>query len=461
MYHPSSIPSPFVPPGRAVAPRSRPIAIPRSADDGQQGDSDIEDINEQSEDVLILDDSDVDPVVADAIRLGVRVALPQETSSSTRSIPSRLLRAPYLGAIRPTFDELDSINLNTNDSRIMLPPPAASTDNSEQAHVEAIAYGSLRDSHNRGRFLDGPCTYRDPITGDIRRLAHRAGYRDQSSKRDSNSDPVPSSLPNYALSIADRIQLSRRLQQQSHLEQLDSAMAISGESNSRETSDAAASTSNQPTPTTSSLSLILQQSTPTMNNTSHPPYQPPAVMEPLDLPSSRWSTMKESQNNLGRTPTFYDHELRQSSHSEVLSTSLTGLEILQHQRQERLSFQQQMLSEPREMPGSGLASSDSAVTRTPTSLYLGGRSPPSTTSAFQPLARTLSEPGQSGIGTTLVDGRPLVRPVPGRPSAALTPSDLPPLQNLVIAPNDDEQSRQRTSSLENPDTVGAFDMDLE
>jgi len=38
-----------------------------------------------------------------------------------------------------------------------------------------VSYGSLRDSHERGRFLDGPSSYREP-TGKIRQLDHRLRY---------------------------------------------------------------------------------------------------------------------------------------------------------------------------------------------------------------------------------------------------------------------------------------------
>lgn len=116
--------------------RSRPIAIRRSS---REFSADASDENEEDDDGVI-------DVERDAIRIGAR------------SLPSRLLlRAPFLGSVPSS-----SIRLSSNE---MLPPAAAS----EQTTDTTTSYGSLRESNMRGRFWDGPSSYRDGRTGNIHR----------------------------------------------------------------------------------------------------------------------------------------------------------------------------------------------------------------------------------------------------------------------------------------------------
>jgi hypothetical protein len=113
------------------------------------------------------------------------------------SLPSRLLRAPFLGSI-PTSDEYLR-------QRNLMPPPMRLSDNDDDVADEAdpivknsarwgLSYGSLRESHSQGRFLEAPLSLLD----DRRRTGTSNG----------GNIPVQSGL-----SIGERIQQQRKLQQ--------------------------------------------------------------------------------------------------------------------------------------------------------------------------------------------------------------------------------------------------------
>mmetsp|Transcript_8881 Transcript_8881/g.25600 ORF Transcript_8881/g.25600 Transcript_8881/m.25600 type:complete len:666 (+) Transcript_8881:333-2330(+) len=220
--------------------RSTPIAIVRNRDDDSDeasGDS----IHSDSDD----DGSSVD-VERDALRIRRRYQkkLGAQAASELSASPSAsantntnlwgqskslntntnngMLRAPYLGSMRQTEDYVAHHDM---------PPMSLSSDaftqyqgqrqsggemNDDDDHnhnhihhsgqaLEAVgetgangaAYGSLRESHQQGRFLDGPASYRDPASGQIRQLQSRAQF-------------IHGSLPN-TISLRDRIQQSTKL----------------------------------------------------------------------------------------------------------------------------------------------------------------------------------------------------------------------------------------------------------
>ena len=150
------------------AARSSPIAIRRN-DTESSHQSDTSDDEGEGDDF----------VERDAIRLG-----------NATSLPSRLLRAPFLGSVPTNEDNISYHN--------MLPPSSINTEQSDTT----TSYGSLRDSHLRGRFLDGPSSYRDKRTGNVRRIQHRVRFRDNATTTD-----------NTMMSIGERIQQSTRQQQ--------------------------------------------------------------------------------------------------------------------------------------------------------------------------------------------------------------------------------------------------------
>jgi hypothetical protein len=135
--------------------RSNPIAIlrPPQADE----------MTAETDD----EDSVVD-VELDAIRLqrkyGAKVvAATYQTRASEPMISRSMLRAPYFGS------------LSRSENYLSLPPMTLS-DAYDEPPADVGSYGSLRDSHQKGRFLDGPASYRDTRTGQLRSLNPRVRY---------------------------------------------------------------------------------------------------------------------------------------------------------------------------------------------------------------------------------------------------------------------------------------------
>jgi hypothetical protein len=242
--------------------RSSPIAIVRNPED-QKRHIDTSD-----------DDDSTTDMEFDTLSISARTRSP-----SSSLPPSLLLRAPQLGSIQ-----------TVNESWIdrypaMLPPavqlsehPLGATPHTHSLTSDrgtAMSYGSLRDSHQRGRFLDGPSSYRDRQTGDIRRVQNRVRFQD--------TGKLASSMPT-SLSIGERIMMSRQLQ---------------------------VSRIKQKEPSTSSLSALLEASD-------------VVELEPDPLPNLQSATVDATV----RTSTLYDVDSETRLPSHMLSTSLTGLEVL-------------------------------------------------------------------------------------------------------------------------------------
>lgn len=230
-------------------------------------------------------------VERDAMRLGI-------LGTVSHSLPSRLLRAPLLGSV-PTNEDYMSFR---NISAVSLPPPMALSEEPSMSGVlleEKTSYGSLRESNQRGRFLDGPSSYRDSRTGDIRRLEQRVRFQ----------PPPAAAAKDGALSIRDRMRKSR--EQQQHRQ-----------SNPKSSMQKPKST----------LAAIFDKETSSEGNGDNP--KSPAL------------TNLDSSNVLQTTP-FYENPIP-ALPMGALSTSLTGLEMLQ--RGLRLGSDQDSYQSADELP---------------------------------------------------------------------------------------------------------------
>lgn len=247
--------------------RSNPIAIVRNSPYSDSSDGELDG-----------DDTSTIDLELDALN----IATEKEERMLSSSLPSHLLRAPRLTAL----SDKQSENKPSIQYPTMLPPAMASAENPLGASglsgvafgtEDRTSYGSLRDSNSRGRFLDGPSSYRDKNTGDIRVLEHRVRFRDGQN--------MAQSLP-ASMSIGERIMQSR-LKKKENTQSQD-----------------------KPQPT-SSLSALM--------DASIDDHKPSPVQQ-------REGTMQQPKN---RTVTFYDEEYSRSLPDNMLSTSLTALEVLQ------------------------------------------------------------------------------------------------------------------------------------
>ena len=194
-------------------PRSSPIAIVRPP--GEEWNKEIEDSD--------IDDDDGDNVIdveGDARKLrrkyGTKIVqtyhqeLSILKSSEIRNhYKASVLNAPYLGSLSKSANQV-----------LSLPPMSLAGDESflGEPPESTVSYGSLRDSHERGRFLDGPSSYREPTSGKIRQLDHRLRYHGRRPE----------------LNIGERLQQSRRLKELRKKEEIEKKnKGPTGESNKK------------------------------------------------------------------------------------------------------------------------------------------------------------------------------------------------------------------------------------
>lgn len=253
---------------RMIPTRSTPIAIARGVS-GAQEHPDTSD-----------DDDDIDSVIdveLDALKIS------GADGDTSRSLPGRLLRAPFLGSV-PSNEERVSYHNMLPPAMAMPEQPTAAAGG--LAPVDSgQSYGSLRDSHMRGRFLDGPSSYRDKRTGDIRSVQHRVRFRDNTT--------IASSAPSHSISIGERIMLSRKRQTKKGAENSneDRASSLSAMLEGTDDGDTASAASGG--------------------------QQAQMLLAPIGVP-------------LNQEPsTFYEEDRESQYSSNMLSTSLTGLEVLQ------------------------------------------------------------------------------------------------------------------------------------
>jgi len=157
--------------------RSSPIAIIQS--------------NATKEDEFDHSDSDESIIDVELDALKIRQKQEQQyaskpAQSSIPQKPEKELKAPYLGSMSKSENNL-----------LSLPPIALSEPYLEDPPSEIMNYGSLRDSHQKGRFVDGPMSYREPGSGRIMQYDRLQKYQ---------------SVP-PAQSIGERLQESRKLKE--------------------------------------------------------------------------------------------------------------------------------------------------------------------------------------------------------------------------------------------------------
>eukprot|EP00980_Cylindrotheca_fusiformis_P018506 scaffold6124_cov122-Cylindrotheca_fusiformis.AAC.25 len=314
--------------------RSHPIAIVRGGD-----------LKEKPEDSD--DDESIIDVELDAIKLkkkyGVEILIDE----------NQALKAPYLGS------------LSRSEGFLMSLPPMALSDHYGNAPPETISYGSLRDSHQKGRFLDGPSSYREPRSGRIMRLDHRLRYQ----------AVAPSQ------SIGDRI-----LQAQQQKEKRK-------ETKKNEKIGAK----------TSSLAAM-------MNEVSHKQEKPELG----------------SEKSLGSSIPTVDATIEDDSPA-MMSTSLTAFEIMKSS----LNNDDRKLGTSVDRPPDSLF---------PVDIEFGD-------SQFKPLARSNSDPFPNPHGTAF-------------PSMQFVHPMTAPTNNVDGSGTDFGDAMIYSSSHQNPDMDGAFDMEV-
>lgn len=272
--------------------RSSPIAIKRSPgyNDSSGG---IETSDEEEDDDSLVD------VVRDAVKLGL-VSDNMNDLNMSRSLPSRLLKAPRLGSV-PTNEDYISYR---SIPAATLPPPMTLNDapplsgsvrlapeQSTTTSATTTSYGSLRESNMQGRFFDGPSSYRDSRTGDIRRLEQRVRFS-SSQQGEEESSETAQQQPESNLSIRERMKQAR----------------------DKKANDAEATATNKPT---SSLAAMFDGTKQNIIDTQQPSASEMAVDD-----------FQSSTSFLDSTP-FYETTSMSALPSGALSTSLTGLEMLQ------------------------------------------------------------------------------------------------------------------------------------
>jgi hypothetical protein len=378
--------APQLPQRMNPATKSTPIAIVR--------DSFTRDNNPDTSDD---DDDEYDDSVIDVDLDALRIA----RAKTSRSLPGRLLRAPFLGSMPSNEDYIFYQD--------MLPPAMALSEQPAEggpvaATDKGTSYGSLRDSHMRGRFFDGPSSYRDKLTGDIRSTQHRVRFKENTT--------VSSSAPTHSMSIGERIRQSRE-QQANRLVQ-------------KATQDC----------TSSSLSSMLEGTDDGENvsTASGPPVNQQSV-------------------------TFYEEDAESQLDSNMLSTSLTGLEVLQSAELFQVDQARANYVGLKDIVHQSLNINSNNT----------GPLARSLTDPIMPqfrhsnLATAAADPSQATIGASAFLSQSSVPP-PLAPSihfASSAPVTSP--VNAYPFQSELEQSGAENSDTldQNPDTEGAFDMDME
>ena len=270
-------------------------------------------------------------------------------STMTHSLPSRLLRAPFLGSL-PDHAALTArsggIQDNPPDAPALLPPPAMdlvleppaslthhpstnpstsihNNNNTNSSTQKTVSYGSLRDSHLRGKFLDGPSSYRDSRTGTIHRIQqqqHRVRFQGPASFTASSSTTT-------ARSIGERLRQNTQALVAAKQPPSTSTKEEEGLSSATNT----APTTSTPT-TTSALSELMESCA----------SEPQSVLPVLPLQQQPqhydFTSSVNYPASLGALPSLHptlDADPSSTTNttslfpSHALSTSLTGLELLQ------------------------------------------------------------------------------------------------------------------------------------
>ena len=271
--------------------RSNPIAIARPHGGSQTRASRAFDTDDDDSDDGIVD------VERDAMKIqrkyGAKVVAATTTSGKTLS--QSALRAPYLGS------------LSRSENYMPVPPIRLSETFQGEAPSElGRGYGSLRDSQERGRFLDGPASYRDTRTGQIRQLNARIRYKGVARAANTGNGNGDGNV-----SIGERIQLNQKLKEEKRLK----------DNNSNDTNTESQKNG------TSSLSAMMDQASKKEETETSPTTNPDIDS---DWPPSGAATGLADLNEFGEI----DHAILQpqsqqeESSTLMMSTSLTAFEFL-------------------------------------------------------------------------------------------------------------------------------------
>ncbi len=396
-------------------PRSSPIAIQRASGDRyRETESDTDDDDDEN--------SDID-VEGDAIKLRrkygnkiiqtyVEDSTIQQSSSVRRRDSNSVLNAPYLGSLSKSSNQV-----------LSLPPMSLAGDNTflGEPPESIVSYGSLRDSHERGRFLDGPSSYREPMSGKIRQLDHRLRYHGRQPPE---------------LNIGERLQQSRKLKElrlereKRNAENKDGEKKETTSSLSAMMADASKKNTNPDGGDEGNSFLETERLMPIQNQGISSPLRP--ERPPLAHSSPRGNIM--------------------------LSTSLTAFELLQSSNTSSDTFARSATANPSTYSAT-FASSDARQTMDFANA-----------SGFQPLARSMSDPSPRFQNLSLLSEQQQVPAIQNVGLAAQManleqhgnhlPLHVPRHPNGLYF-NGGEQQRSQQHLDHDPNTDGAFgDMDL-
>mmetsp|Transcript_23439 Transcript_23439/g.32863 ORF Transcript_23439/g.32863 Transcript_23439/m.32863 type:complete len:437 (-) Transcript_23439:401-1711(-) len=276
------------------------------------------------------------------------------SQNMARSMPAP--RAPFLGSKHGPNDD----NLAGSIPLMELTEQAAPTseiyqessyNGSDNRHLVLPAssvpsYGSLRDSHLQGRFLDGPASYRSAGDGRIHSLHRKRVVRFDDSatsyQPDSNLTVDPASIASWSQPISLNTTPGARMEAERKKRQEDSDMANSSSGDDDNSNYGTSPSSGNGTPKEEGggggggiLSAMLQGDGGLTKGISTS-YSRPSIMSTiLDTSGhSRHDTLDQSGHG--------------SDNAEMLSISLTGLEVLTSARSSGEALQQppQQLSLP-------------------------------------------------------------------------------------------------------------------
>ena len=425
---------------------SRPIAIRRDFNSSHQSHNSISPNNQQphqrAQDQSDDDDDSSVDVERDARKIQQQYGEKAGVLSSSQSAERRTLNAPYLGSMSRSENyhlSLPPINLSSN------------IDDPEPSLEIGRSYGSLRESHETRKFLDGPASYRDPA-GHIRRLDNRERY--------SSSYTQPS------VSIRDRMQKARKLQE------IKKAKAKEDE------------------PTSSLAAMMDRAALSTPSEESSPSKLERSKENPTKNEQTSGSTTESASSNglfvhsHSAVPINFEeggiHEHQSDDAAGMLSTSLTGLEVL-------MTSSHLDHSQPASSANMNNGDAPSSVPVGPASFLLV---PPSHHSQhhvnpFKPLGRSLSDPTpsqQSNMNITQNMPRMFQTSIPNGNFAALPSTPVHSNMNMINASSTSVVNTQAENSGlfsagrglaatdlpvtepaadHNPDTDAAFDMDME
>ena len=460
----------------ATIPRSSPIAIVQSPDGTTNnrrrrhhnrrnhidGDSDSDhhdhhhagDTSDDDDD----DDSSVDYVEKDAIKLqkkyggkivqtyqATSTILSNTTATTATTNASSALNAPYLGS------------LSRSQNQVLSLPPMSLASNDNNNHTEdnvlgeppeAIgSYGSLRDSHQRGRFLDGPSSYREPTSGRIRQLDHRLRYHG------SRQQPAE-------LSIGERMQqASKKLKEKRRKMEQQEQKQDGGEGEGEMTDK-----------TRSSLSAMMNE---VVSNESSTPKQTgrgqgstglgeefmiPVKMHDDAAPRTTTTTATTSQTTLFDNDMDNDDDRMVDSPHFMLSTSLTAFEIMKTSNSITASSQyRHVLNQSVSAVPNNPGSTTTATTCTGTSGVSGDKTSYNNKKQpqrFQPLARSMSDPTPRFYQMSLRDNNNNAG-VPLPPSPLLSAAQHIQQQQLAATQQQQQQQGQHPSTMSTAGTTRA------